>query len=347
MKQAGKLKVLAVVTLMAMGLSGCIGGGGSGSDAPETPVAQETEFKGQVIDGYIKGMICSADTDGDGLDDAFATEPTDELGNFTIPGLPTPSNVAVTCAPGPDGAQDMDNPGVPFEGVLSAPAGYTTVTPISTLIVALTANGKSLLEAEALAKSFLGLEASQELDSDFIANGDAATSTAAEAIHSLISNIDNSENYTELVDALAEVIIEKDNVGQLVNISDESLSESVMQKAEESNGDSNTGSQPTDTTAPVITLNGSSVVEVTQGNAYIDAMATATDNVDGDLTAQIIILGSVNTNTAGTYSITYNVTDAAGNAATQVARTIHVIAVDPGSNSELDASLLPPQVPSL
>ncbi|WP_345278251.1 immunoglobulin-like domain-containing protein, partial [Litoribaculum gwangyangense] len=53
--------------------------------------------------------------------------------------------------------------------------------------------------------------------------------------------------------------------------------------------------------------------------------ATASDNKDGDITANIVIGGDiVNTNIPGSYIITYNVSDAAGNAATQVTRTVNV-----------------------
>ena len=53
--------------------------------------------------------------------------------------------------------------------------------------------------------------------------------------------------------------------------------------------------------------------------------ATATDNVDGDISANIVIGGdTVDTNTAGQYIVTYNVSDAAGNAATEVTRTVNV-----------------------
>lgn len=82
-----------------------------------------------------------------------------------------------------------------------------------------------------------------------------------------------------------------------------------------------------DTTAPVITLNGSASVSLNQGSSYTDAGATATDNKDGNLTAQISVTGSVNTNVAGVYTLTYRVNDAAGNAATPVTRTVTVNAV--------------------
>jgi trimeric autotransporter adhesin len=63
---------------------------------------------------------------------------------------------------------------------------------------------------------------------------------------------------------------------------------------------------------------------VLQGNTYTDAGASATDNADGDLTASIVTSGTVDTSVTGIYHITYNVTDAAGNPATQVTRTVNV-----------------------
>lgn len=82
-----------------------------------------------------------------------------------------------------------------------------------------------------------------------------------------------------------------------------------------------------DTTAPVITLLGTTPVNLYVGDAYSDAGATASDNIDGDITANIITVNPVNTAVAGTYTITYNVSDAAGNPATQVTRTVNVLAV--------------------
>jgi len=68
-----------------------------------------------------------------------------------------------------------------------------------------------------------------------------------------------------------------------------------------------------DTTAPVITLIGSSTINHEQGTTYTDAGATATDDVDGSIT--VSTSGIVETS-AGTYTLTYTATDSAGNAAT-------------------------------
>ncbi|WP_040757327.1 immunoglobulin-like domain-containing protein [Winogradskyella psychrotolerans] len=82
--------------------------------------------------------------------------------------------------------------------------------------------------------------------------------------------------------------------------------------------------QPADTTAPVITLTGASTINLEVGDTYNELGATATDNIDGNLTSSIVITGTVNTNSAGTYTKYYNVSDAAGNSATQRTRSIVV-----------------------
>ncbi|WP_299887204.1 immunoglobulin-like domain-containing protein [uncultured Lacinutrix sp.] len=81
-----------------------------------------------------------------------------------------------------------------------------------------------------------------------------------------------------------------------------------------------------DLTVPVITLNGGATVSVILGTTFTDPGATASDNIDGDISANIVVGGdTVDVNTIGSYMITYDVSDAAGNAATQVIRTVEVI----------------------
>ena len=80
-----------------------------------------------------------------------------------------------------------------------------------------------------------------------------------------------------------------------------------------------------DTVKPVITLLGDSSVDVVVGTAYADAGATAFDNHDGDITAKIVTGDPVDSDVLGAYTVTYNVTDSAGNAADQVTRTVNVI----------------------
>ena len=61
------------------------------------------------------------------------------------------------------------------------------------------------------------------------------------------------------------------------------------------------------------------------GEDYIDAGATASDNLDGDITASIVALNSVNSQVAGLYHVTYRVTDSSGIRAEQVIREVNVV----------------------
>jgi hypothetical protein len=78
-----------------------------------------------------------------------------------------------------------------------------------------------------------------------------------------------------------------------------------------------------DTTDPVITLNGSQNDTVILSTAYNDPGATATDNVNGNISASIVVTGTVNTNVTGNNQKHYSVMDAAGNSASAT-RNIHV-----------------------
>ena len=80
----------------------------------------------------------------------------------------------------------------------------------------------------------------------------------------------------------------------------------------------------TDTTKPVITLKGNDTETVDLGSVYEDAGATAMDDVDQDITTKIHTINPVDTSKAGTYTITYNVSDWAGNYAAQKTRTVVV-----------------------
>jgi len=87
---------------------------------------------------------------------------------------------------------------------------------------------------------------------------------------------------------------------------------------------------PPDLTPPVITLVGSDPVNIAIGSIYNDAGATAFDNYDGHITASIVTGGlPIDTNTLGTNTVTYDVTDSAGNAAIQVTRTVNVLDITP------------------
>lgn len=79
-----------------------------------------------------------------------------------------------------------------------------------------------------------------------------------------------------------------------------------------------------DKTKPIISLVGTTPVNITQGDTYTDAGAAASDDHDGDITSRIVVVSPVNTSIVGAYTITYNVTDFAGNFAEQIARIVNV-----------------------
>ena len=78
-----------------------------------------------------------------------------------------------------------------------------------------------------------------------------------------------------------------------------------------------------DTAAPVITVNGASPMTVECHTSFTDPGATAHDACAGDFAATAS--GSVDPNTVGTYTITYNASDPGGHAAAPVTRTVNVV----------------------
>ena len=68
-----------------------------------------------------------------------------------------------------------------------------------------------------------------------------------------------------------------------------------------------------DVTAPVLRLNGNLEITYAVGTEFEDPGYTATDDYDGDVTNKVVISGTVNNAKAGTYELTYTVSDTAGN----------------------------------
>ena len=85
-------------------------------------------------------------------------------------------------------------------------------------------------------------------------------------------------------------------------------------------------------TKPIIELNGNSSITLKVGEKYTEQGAKASDEVDGDLTAQIAITGTVNTAKSGTYTVTYKVQNTIGKSAT-IKRTVIVKEDSSSSNN--------------
>ncbi|MAE53702.1 MAG: hypothetical protein CMI20_06290 [Opitutae bacterium] len=78
-----------------------------------------------------------------------------------------------------------------------------------------------------------------------------------------------------------------------------------------------------DTIAPVISLHGDANITHQAGNVYLDVNASWSDAVDGS--GVIAASEEVNASVPGTHLLFYNYTDAAGNAAQTVTRTVVVV----------------------
>lgn len=82
--------------------------------------------------------------------------------------------------------------------------------------------------------------------------------------------------------------------------------------------------------------------QVPQCSEYVDEGATALDNVDGDLTANIVTTGlPLDTDELGVFTITYDVVDSAGNQAATKKRFVEVTA-----DGSVCPTFPPPLLPS-
>ena len=109
----------------ALLLASC--GGSTISDPVNDPTVVKPT-SGYAVDGYLNGATALCDSNGNGIADAGeATVNTDATGLFTFPAGCTAGVVV-------QGGTNVDT-GLPFKGVLKAPAGATVASPLTTLLV--------------------------------------------------------------------------------------------------------------------------------------------------------------------------------------------------------------------
>ena len=92
-----------------------------------------------------------------------------------------------------------------------------------------------------------------------------------------------------------------------------------------------------DRTVPVVTLLGDTNITLDQGDTYIEAGATAVDNVDGPLA--VVITGTVDTSTIGIYTLTYTAVDSSANESS-VIRTVNVVTAPLDENITINNAAL-------
>ena len=80
----------------------------------------------------------------------------------------------------------------------------------------------------------------------------------------------------------------------------------------------------TDSILPILKVTGFDSMTVEAGTEYNDLGAVATDSFEGDLTGNIQVSNPVDVRKVGQYVVTYDVSDASGNKANQVLRSVEV-----------------------
>ncbi len=86
-----------------------------------------------------------------------------------------------------------------------------------------------------------------------------------------------------------------------------------------------------DSAPPSITLTGGPAVTVGVGGAFVDPGFVALDGVEGDISGRVRVEGTVDTDTPGTYTLRYVVTDQSGNESVVATRRV-TVAVAAGSD---------------
>jgi len=167
--------LLSIVAISALTI-GC----GSSSATSKTTT-------GTVIDDYLSGATVCVDVNNDGKRDSGDTPctTTNTTGQFTF-------TTDVSAFPlVQSGGTDVGT-GDPFTGTLTAPAGSTVLTPLTTIVQAIVKSGKTIAEAQTIVKTSLGLPDVDLRTYDPIAglaSGTAAEITAAKTVFAQQSSI--------------------------------------------------------------------------------------------------------------------------------------------------------------
>jgi beta-glucanase (GH16 family) len=204
--------------------------------------------------------------------------------------------------------------------------GYSYQLQISPATWDIDLNG----EADALTDGLLMLRHAFGLEGDALLNGAVATDSPLSdagvmdnmSATMVIADIDGNGTVDALTDALMLLRYLFDLNGEalvkdaVATDATRSTHEDIQQYLEAYMPGA-AMAQP-DNTPPQITLNGEQTVGLAVGDNYIEAGASATDSVDGDVV--VTISGAIGTE-IGTYTLTYSAVDTAGNSAS-VSRTI-------------------------
>jgi hypothetical protein len=160
------------------------------------------------------------------------------------------------------------------------------------------------------------LAVNQEIDSVLAAHAVYPDKSNANSVYPVCAAFDFIQEFTQCFDSA-------DNDGDgLADIDDPAC----HTDGDASNIDSYDKELDDENSVPVISLLGDAIIELTEGEDFEDPGASAYDEEDGDITENVVIGGdTVSSSTpAGTYLISYNVSDSQGVEAEEVSRTVIV-----------------------
>ncbi|WP_198555742.1 immunoglobulin-like domain-containing protein [Colwellia sp. 75C3] len=276
-------------------------------------------------DGDGTGNNADNDDDNDGIIDSQDGAPLDEnIGDIIAPVISLTGNTSMTLSVGDSyvdpGFVANDNVDGDITANVVASGAVNTVTPGTyTLSYNVTdnANNSALTQTRQVTVQDISAPVITAPNNIIVAAVDAS-GTPQSAIE--ISTFLTIAHATDAVDGNVDVVYDAPDVFPLGVTT-------VYFDAVDLSGNAGSAQATVtvvDQTKPVVTLTGNTSMTLSVGDSYVDPGFSALDNVDGDMTANVVVGGSVDTSTVGTYTITYNVNDAASNAAITLTRQVTV-----------------------
>jgi YVTN family beta-propeller protein len=245
----------------------------------------------------------------------------------TLPTITAPAAASYQCLSGvpaanPAQATAADNCGTPSVTVSESNNGGVGSTA-SPLIITRTFTAKdSANNTKTATQTITVIDNTKPTVSAPAPTSASANSSCRAAIPNVVSGSTAADNCGGMV-----TLSQNPVAGTLVGLGTQTITVTATDVA----GNTNTATTTftvNDTTAPTFTLNGLAIMTVERKTAFVDPGATATDGCAGNLSSAIVKTGSVNTNTVGTYTLTYSVNDGRGNSSS-FTRTVKVVDTTP------------------
>ena len=206
------IKYSAISLVASSVLVGCGSSSSSSNDEILPPAA--VVISGNAADGYLVGSTICLDLSEDGT--CQSDEPTTETGvtgengtfSLVITDVHKDHTNFNTASLIVYGGEDLDNPGIPFDGKLTAPNAKgedVNITPVTTMIESMMGDNVTQSEAEEKVKTALGLGDVDNIYADPVEqseNGDHTLYNKSVMIHTVVKELAKAKDGTESGDAL-------------------------------------------------------------------------------------------------------------------------------------------------